>query len=50
MFQVYEMTLSEIFEVLNHQSEENYTYIKNLIDNMAKKLISRILNCLMKKQ
>lgn len=37
LFQVCEMPLSEIFEVLNHQSEENYTYIKNLIDNMGKK-------------
>ncbi|OOX97224.1 replication initiation protein, partial [Campylobacter coli] len=37
LFQVCEMPLSQIFEVLNHQSEENYTYIKNLIDSMAKK-------------
>lgn len=31
--------MSQIFEVLNHQSEENYTYIKNLIDNIAKNYI-----------
>ncbi|EHB2512634.1 replication initiation protein [Campylobacter jejuni] len=37
LFQVCEMPLSQIFEVLNHQSDENYTYIKNLIDSMAKK-------------
>ena len=37
LFQVCEIPLSQIFEVLNHQSEENYTYIKNLIDNMGKK-------------
>ncbi|HED6852213.1 TPA: replication initiation protein, partial [Campylobacter coli] len=35
LFQVCEMPLSQIFEVLNHQSDENYTYIKNLIDSMA---------------
>ncbi|EAC1768037.1 RepB family plasmid replication initiator protein, partial [Campylobacter coli] len=37
LFQVCQMPLSQIFEVLNHQSEENYTYVKNLIDNMARK-------------
>ena len=37
LFQVCEIPLSQIFEILNHQSEENYTYIKNLIDNMGKK-------------
>ncbi|MGI8050451.1 replication initiation protein [Campylobacter jejuni] len=37
LFQVCQMPLSQVFEVLNHQSEENYTYVKNLIDNMARK-------------
>ncbi|EAJ9170259.1 replication initiation protein [Campylobacter volucris] len=37
LFQVCQMPLNQIFEVLNHQSEENYTYVKNLIDNMARK-------------
>lgn len=37
LFKMCEMPLSEIFEVLNHKSEENYTYVINLIDSMAKK-------------
>lgn len=37
LFQICEIPLSQIFEVLKHKSEENYTYIINLIDNMAKK-------------
>lgn len=37
LFQVCEIPLSEIFQVWNHQSDENYTYVKNLIDSMAKK-------------
>ncbi|EPM2774095.1 replication initiation protein, partial [Campylobacter jejuni] len=35
LFQVCEIPLSQIFEVLNHKSAENYTYIINLIDSMA---------------
>lgn len=37
LFQVCEIPLSEIFQVFNHQSDENYTYVKNLIDNMGRK-------------
>lgn len=37
LFQICEIPLSEIFQVFNHQSDENYTYVKNLINNMAKK-------------
>lgn len=37
LFKICEMPLSEIFEILNHKSEENYAYIINLINNMAKK-------------
>lgn len=37
LFQVCEIPLSEVFEIFNHTSEDNYTYIKHLIDNMAKK-------------
>ncbi|MGI0439022.1 replication initiation protein [Helicobacter himalayensis] len=29
--------LSEIFQIFNHTSDENYTYVKNLIDSMARK-------------
>ena len=37
LFQVCEIPLSEIFQIFNHTSDENYTYVKNLIDSMAKK-------------
>ena len=37
LFQVCEIPLSEILQVFNHQSDENYTYVKNLIDSMVKK-------------
>lgn len=37
LFQICEIPLSAIFEIFNHTSEDNYTYIKNLIDDMAKK-------------
>lgn len=39
LFQICEIPLSEILQVFNHKNlDENYTYIKNLIDNMARKV------------
>ena len=37
-FQKCQIPISDIFQVFNQQSDENYTYIKKLIDGMAKKV------------
>jgi len=38
IFKECSIPLSEIFDILQHKSKENFTYIKNLIDNMARKI------------
>ncbi|TKX28072.1 replication initiation protein [Campylobacter sp. MIT 12-5580] len=38
LFQVCEIPVSEIFQVFDNKSNENFTYVKNIIDNMAKKV------------
>lgn len=38
LFQMCEIPINEIFQIFNQQSDENYTYIKNLIDSMARKV------------
>lgn len=38
LFQVCQIPVNEITQVFNHQSTEHHTYIKNLIDNMGKKV------------
>ncbi len=39
-FQLHEVPISEILgEVLNHESEDNYTYIKNLCRSLSKRIL-----------
>ncbi|GHS61912.1 hypothetical protein JP0521_15000 [Helicobacter pylori] len=39
-FELHEVPISEILgEVLNHESEDNYTYIKNLCRSLSKRIL-----------
>lgn len=37
LFQECEIPLSEVFQIFNHQNDENHTYVRNLCSSMSKK-------------